>query len=168
VSQEGAGVTAKHESIHYEDFINHFKTMRHHQETGEVFVRGADLKPEMTHQGLTWYYLHPKLIGDTVVQDWQVFIEQVDEPSGKHIHQGGLVIYILEGEGYTVMNGERYDWGPGDLIVMPILPGGVEHQHFSKDSSKPCKWMAFIPWPTLDYMGSEATQLTIRGEGART
>lgn len=157
-------MSAEPQSVHYEDFLDHFRTMRDLQETGEVFIRGADLKPEMTRQGLTWYYLHPKIIGDTVVQDFQCFIEEVDEPSGKHRHQGGLVIYILEGEGYTVMNGERYDWGPGDLIVMPILPGGVEHQHFSKDPSVPCRWMAFIHWPTLDQMGSDATQLSERGD----
>ena len=30
--------------------------------------------------------------------------------SGKHGHQGGLVIYVIDGTGYSVINGERVDW----------------------------------------------------------
>lgn len=143
----------------YEDFLAYFHAMRNLQSKGRLLLRGEELEPEMTRQGKTWYYLHPGIIGDTVIQDWQCFIEQVDAHSGRHRHQGGLVIYVLEGEGYTVMDGVQYDWGPGDLIVMPIEPEGVEHQHFSKDPDVPCKWVAFIHWPTLDAMGSDAVQM---------
>ena len=43
--------------------------------------------------------------------------------SGKHRHQGGLVIYVLEGKGYSIVDGERKDWEKGDLVLLPMKPG---------------------------------------------
>ncbi len=40
--------------------------------------------------------------------------------------------------------GERVDWEKGDLVLPPMKPSGVEHQHFKLDPEKPALWMAFI------------------------
>jgi gentisate 1,2-dioxygenase len=29
------------------------------------------------------------------------------------------------------LNGKRYEWEEGDFVVLPILPSGVEYQHFN-------------------------------------
>ena len=42
--------------------------------------------------------LEPEL-EDTATHDWEVFLQIFPERSGRHRHQGGLVIFILEGEG---------------------------------------------------------------------
>jgi gentisate 1,2-dioxygenase len=42
------------------------------------------------------------------------------------------------------MDGVRLDWEAGDLMILPLKPGGVEHQHFNADPNEPCKWLAFI------------------------
>ncbi len=47
--------------------------------------------------------------------------------TGKHSH-GEEVMYIVEGEGCTVLDGQRYDWETGSTLFMPF--GGV-HQHFN-------------------------------------
>src|SRR5439155_811034 len=84
-----------------------------------------------------------RLMGEELV-DWNVFVQDIRVHSGKHRHQGGLVIYIMEGEGYSVVDGERHDWEAGDLLLLPVKKGGVEHQHFNKDDAHPAKWIAFI------------------------
>jgi gentisate 1,2-dioxygenase len=43
-------------------------------------------------------------------------------------HQGGLVIYVLEGEGaegrgYTILDDERYEWEAGDVMTLPLRQG---------------------------------------------
>ena len=93
------------------------------------------------------------------MDDWNIFVQDIKVHSGKHRHQGGLVIYILEGEGWSEVDGERHDWEAGDLLLLPIKPGGVEHQHFNTDPDTPCRWLAFIHWPTLDHLASPAEQL---------
>ena len=143
----------------YEHFLKHFRDMRAQQNHGRVVSRSEDRDWESTRQGIMKYYLHPQLIGDTAIQDWQCFVHKIIRHSGKHKHQGGLVIYVLEGKGYSVVDGERHDWEAGDLLLLPIKPGGVEHQHFNTDPDTPCRWLAFIHWPTLDHLASPAEQL---------
>ncbi len=47
--------------------------------------------------------------------------------TGKHSH-GEEVMYIIEGEGCTVLDGQRYEWETGSTLFMPF--GGV-HRHFN-------------------------------------
>ena len=45
--------------------------------------------------------------------------------SGRHVH-GEEAIHILEGSGYSVIDGARYDWKPGTTLHVPFR---AEHQH---------------------------------------
>ena len=47
--------------------------------------------------------------------------------TGKHSH-GEEVMFILEGQGATVIDGERFDWEKGSTIFIPF---GAAHQHFN-------------------------------------
>lgn len=131
---------------------------------GEVVIRGKNNPFKQNRQGFTRYYLKPsKYLPGMPVQSaldgWSVFIQQIKNHSGKHRHQGGLVIYIIEGEGHSIVEGERLDWRGGDLMLLPIKPGGVEHQHFNKDESKPVKWIAFIHTAVHEWCATEMVQV---------
>lgn len=45
-----------------------------------------------------------------------------------HRHNIEAVIYILQGRGYSVIDGIRYDWEPGDFICVPIF---AWHRHLN-------------------------------------
>ncbi|MFC1958741.1 cupin domain-containing protein [Chloroflexota bacterium] len=47
--------------------------------------------------------------------------------TGKHSH-GEEGIFIIDGEGFTVLDGKRYDWDTGSCLFMPY---GLVHQHFN-------------------------------------
>lgn len=143
----------------YEDFLNHWREVRLRNRTGTYVVKPQDRTWDETRQGEIMFYLHPGLLGDTALQDWQVFVHRIHRHSGKHRHQGGLLIFVLEGTGYTIVNGVRENWSAGDLLLLPITPGGVEHQHFNEDPLKPAKWLAFVYWPFHDQLSSTAEQL---------
>lgn len=117
---------------------------------------------ELGPQGLLGWYLMPD--GPTCLQDWWVFIHDIRGVSGRHRHQGGLVLFIVEGKGYSILNGVRYDWEEGDVILMPLLPEGIEHQHFNLREDGSSKWLAFIHRPTFDEMGSELVQSALDPE----
>jgi len=117
---------------------------------GKVVVHRNDRPEEMTRQGRLRYYLNRTTLTDTVLKDWHVFTHELRTRSGKHCHQGGLAIFVFEGKGYTVVEGQRCDWEKGDLILLPIRPGGVEHQHFNLNGDQPSRWMAFIYKPFQD------------------
>ncbi len=132
------------------------------QMTGKVVIREKDRDWEQGRQGRVKFYLLPHSLpngfSDHALRDWEVFKQDIRKHSGSHRHQGGLVIFCLEGKGYSTVNGVRHDWEKGDLLLLPCQPGGVEHQHFNLEPGKPCKWMAFIYWPYFDLLASELIQ----------
>src|SRR5262249_11533968 len=73
--------------------------------------------------------------------------------------QGGLVIYVIDGKGYSIVDGERKDWEKGDLVLLPMKPEGVVHQHFNLDPSKPAVWAALINMPIHEYLASDYQQV---------
>ncbi|MBI4330523.1 MAG: cupin domain-containing protein [Chloroflexi bacterium] len=111
---------------------------------GQVVIRGKEHSFEQSRQAWGKFLLHRKDWDKVGTPGWHIFITRTQKHSGKHIHQGGLALFVLEGEGYTVVDGERYDWEEGDLVVLPVKPGGVEHQHFNKFPDRPAEWIAFI------------------------
>jgi gentisate 1,2-dioxygenase len=68
---------------------------------------------------------------------------------------------VITGKGYSVVDGERVDWQAGDLLLLPIKPGGVEHQHFNLQPGADCRWIAFSYMPFFDHVGSEFTQTEV-------
>src|SRR5574340_908226 len=51
----------------------------------------------------------------------------VQRNTGKHSH-GEEALYIIKGNGCTVIDGTRYDWEEGSCIFIPF---GCAHQHFN-------------------------------------
>jgi mannose-6-phosphate isomerase-like protein (cupin superfamily) len=143
----------------YEVAVQYDKERAERQMLGRVVLRLEDCPQEQTRQGLLRPYLDPFLITDTPLKHWAVFTHEIRTQSGKHRHQGGLIIYVIAGRGYSVVDGERVDWEKGDLVLLPLRKDGVEHQHFNSDPAKPALWIAFIHFPIRDYVASEMTQI---------
>jgi quercetin dioxygenase-like cupin family protein len=80
-------------------------------------------------QSKTWWRIAP---GDDpfLTQTLQVHFVQLPPRSANHGHghQNEAVFYILEGRGYEIHDGQRYDWSQGDLVLVHI---DSVHQHFN-------------------------------------
>ncbi|MBI4333266.1 MAG: cupin domain-containing protein [Chloroflexi bacterium] len=126
---------------------------------GKIIIKGKDISYEQNRQGVIKFLLHRTDWDKVSTPGWHIFINHIKVHSGKHVHQGGLSIFVLDGEGYTVVDGVRYDWEAGDLIVLPVKPGGIEHQHFNKDPNRPAEWIAFIYHHMLDVVNMGITQV---------
>ena len=128
---------------------------------GRVVVRNRDRPWDVSAQAQSKRYLspHEPELQDTASQDWEVFLQVIPERSGKHRHQGGLIIFVLEGRGHSVVDGVRHDWESGDAMLLPLTKVGVEHQHFNDDPDHPAKWIAFVYWPLFKFAGSETQQI---------
>lgn len=105
-------------------------------------VKGKDLPWKGKAQPIK--FLVPN--GADFIQTFIMFIEQFP-PGGyskKHGHQNPACFYILDGEGYDVHDGKRYDWKAGDVVV--VSPGCV-HQHFNASKEKPATALIMNPKP---------------------
>ncbi len=121
---------------------------------GQVIIKGSSIPFQQNRQALLKYLIHPKDWDKLAVPGWSMFINNIKQHSGRHTHQGGTLIFVLEGKGYTIVDGETYHWKKGDLILLPIKPGGCEHQHFNDDPEVPAQWIAFHFWPQRDALAT--------------
>lgn len=88
----------------------------------------------------------PAQFSRTVVSPHNVEITQMIEThieafapgaySQKHGHMNSAVFYILDGKGYDIQDGERYDWEAGDVCV---VQNASVHRHYNADPEKPAK-----------------------------
>jgi quercetin dioxygenase-like cupin family protein len=129
------------------------------QLTGELLIRSGDRDFEASRQALLKRYVTFEFTPEVASVNWSVFLNDVRQHSGRHRHQGGLVLFVVSGSGSTEIDGTRYPWKRGDLITLPIRPGGVEHQHFNDHAGQDCRWVAFYYRPFEDWVCHTMTHL---------
>jgi quercetin dioxygenase-like cupin family protein len=143
----------------YERTLKYRKEFADRMANGPVVIRGDDRETFQARQGKLKFFLDPTFYHDAPLQQWRVFVHEIRTYSGRHRHQGGLVIYVVHGKGYSVVDGERLDWKKGDVVLLPLRPGGVEHQHFNLGPPEdPAKWAAFIHIPIIEQLASVLEQ----------
>src|SRR6478735_3403236 len=67
---------------------------------GKVVVHADDRQLELGPMGNTYRYIYEGLHDDTALGDWWVFANNIRIHSGSHRHQGGLIIFVVEGTGH--------------------------------------------------------------------
>jgi quercetin dioxygenase-like cupin family protein len=73
--------------------------------------------------------------------------------NGGHGHQNEAAFYILEGSGYEIHDGRRYEWSAGDLVV---VHADSRHQHFNASESE--RALALVVKPKCTWMMLGLTQ----------
>jgi gentisate 1,2-dioxygenase len=86
-------------------------------------------------QAFTRHYVEPK---DGITQTFHLHLEEYapGASSQKHGHVNEAAFYILDGIGYEIHDGIRYDWEAGDVVV---VHNNCVHQHFNASKDKPAR-----------------------------
>jgi gentisate 1,2-dioxygenase len=81
-----------------------------------------------------------------------VDITTIDPSSNdrKHRHSYETILFVLEGSGYSVVEGDRVEWEAGDAIH---IPPWAWHQHFNTDLDKEVKFLSGTNAPLLQSVG---------------
>jgi len=145
--------------FNYESMLRWRAEWLEKQLTGRLLVRSTDRDFEASRQALLKRYVTFEFTPEVASINWSVFLNDVKQHSGRHRHQGGLVLFVIEGSGSTDIDGTLYKWKRGDLITLPIRPGGVEHQHFNDHAGKDCRWVAFYYKPFEDWVCHTMTHI---------
>lgn len=114
-----------------------------------IVRKRADALQLMDHvQGhaTIYWFAHPNLNTPLRVFNW-VFECHIPPggSSGLHVHPAEAVIRILEGKGYSIVDGQRYDWEEGDVVC---VPSGLPHRHVNASDTQ-----------LVRFLGVQATQL---------
>jgi hypothetical protein len=119
---------------------------REQTRNGLQVIKEADLPLETNRQGLMRWYMHPA-INDTALSVLMFFQQEIPpgSRSGRLKFQGGQVMMILEGHGYTTVDGVKHAWKAGDVLNLPLRSDGIVVQHFNSDPDKPARFVAAEP-----------------------
>ncbi len=153
------GDTVTRSYFNYEAMLRWRADWLEKQLTGKLLVRSNERDFEASRQALLKRYVTFEFTPEVASVNWSVFLNDVQQHSGRHKHQGGLVLFVIEGSGSTDIDGTRYAWKRGDLITLPIRPGGIEHQHFNDSAGQPCRWVAFYYKPFEDWVCHTMTHI---------
>ncbi len=135
VSNEGRKATDTEGKTNLLDEL--FKLRDKQRETWKAapkVIRYKKLPLEKNRMGLYRWYLHP-MMENTAINTILLWNQEIP-PSGKSGKQktsGGRLHYVLQGRGYTIVDGVKHEWEKGDLIIIPKKPQGAVHQHFNSD-----------------------------------
>jgi len=83
--------------------------------------------------------------------------------SPRHGHMNEAVFYVLDGKGYDVHDGIRYDYEAGDIV---IVRNGCVHQHFNANPQKPLKAIVIKTKPMYMFFNL-LFQKTVEGQPDR-
>jgi gentisate 1,2-dioxygenase len=111
-------------------------------------VRGRELKFNDGPQAFSKHFVEPV---DGLTQTLHIHLEEY-APGGrnqKHGHVNEAAFYILDGEGYEVHDGIRYDWKAGDVAV---VHNNCVHQHFNASTTKPARALVMKTKPMFMFM----------------
>src|SRR6478752_5840735 len=123
---------------HWDDLLATRDRQREQYRDGIQVIKESELPLEVSRQGLMRWYLHPA-IKDTCLSVL-LFYQQEIPPgsrSGRLKFQGGQVMMITEGRGYTTIDGVRHPWKKGDVVNLPLRADGIIVQHFNSDPNNP-------------------------------
>lgn len=155
------------EQLHAEGFnlehsaaIAHVRAREERGRTGKIVIKKSEREWSSDKMGANAFYYLDHIYEDSATMDWRVFKHGIGSQSGKHRHQGGLALFALKGRGATTYDGERIEWEKGDLLILPVKPNGIEHQHFDYDGD--AEWIALYYIPVLDAVATDWTLLEER------
>jgi hypothetical protein len=131
---------------HWEEILALRDRQREQTRNGIQVIKQSELPQETSRQGLMRWYMHPS-IKDTALSVLLFFQQEIPpgSRSGRLKFQGGQVMMILEGHGYTVIDGVKHPWKAGDVVNLPLRSNGIIVQHFNSDREKPAKFVAAEP-----------------------
>jgi gentisate 1,2-dioxygenase len=83
--------------------------------------------------------------------------------SGRHRHNYETILYVLKGEGVTVIEDQRISWRAGDAVYIPVW---AWHHHENASSHGPCEYLACENAPLLQNLGEIALREEADGDAS--
>jgi gentisate 1,2-dioxygenase len=72
------------------------------------------------------------------------------EHTKAHRHTGSAVYHVVNGEGFTIINGQRFTWHKGDIVA---LPPWALHEHANSSASADAVLFSIQDLPVLSALG---------------
>lgn len=79
-----------------------------------------------------------------------------------HRHTGNVVYNVASGRGYSIIGGERFDWGTHDIFCVPAW---MWHEHVNLDPSEEAFLFSFNDFPVMEALGVRIEEALQENDG---
>jgi len=145
VSKTTTGVTHYHvQKKRRAEFIEEWRKYR------KTVIRKKDVVMHDTARGMRCgVYIGRD--GDSPTRTMDALVHEIDAgaTSTIHRHSWDAMLFIVEGAGWTEVDGARHHWKPWDAIH---LPAWAWHRH-GNEGDRPARFMSYSSEPMLDTFG---------------
>ncbi|MBW3640505.1 MAG: cupin domain-containing protein [Actinobacteria bacterium] len=126
------------------DFLEQWRQYRN------TVVRVGDVEMHDTARGMR-RGVYVGADGDRPTRSMDALVHEIDPgaTSTVHRHSWDAMLFVVGGWGWTEIDGERIEWGPGDSLH---LPAWAWHRH-GNDGSEVGRFLSFSSEPLLETMG---------------
>ena len=91
-----------------------------------------------------------------------MYVHQMPPASHTETHKHGeAIVYVLSGRGYSIVEGERFEWRAGDCI---FVKPGQWHQHFNSDPDLVSQHIALYIQPLKEHVYESAELIEFHPE----
>jgi len=119
-------------------------------------IREEDVRLEPTARGMK-SGVYMGWDGDRPTRCLDAWLHEVEPgrpPTTIHRHSWDAILFMVSGNGWTEVDGVRYDWKPWDAIHIPAWSW---HRH-GNDSGTPARFMSYSSEPMLSTLGMSVVE----------
>lgn len=115
--------------------------------TYEALLRYSKVTDGSPFDGVIMDYTNP-LTGGPVMATIGASMQMLrpGEHTKAHRHTGSIIYQCAKGEGYSIINGKRFDWKERDIFC---VPSWMFHEHVNKSSSDDACLFSFHDLPVM-------------------
>ena len=115
------------------------------------------------YDGIALEYRHPQT-GGPILPTMACMVQMFRpmEHTSAHRHTGSAVYHVVRGEGYTVIDGKRFNWSKGDIIA---LPPWALHEHANTSNTEDAVLFSIQDAPVFYALGLYYEEALKEGDG---
>ncbi|HXG35426.1 MAG TPA: cupin domain-containing protein, partial [Dehalococcoidia bacterium] len=118
------------------------------RQTKATLERAAEDEAGSAYDGLMLEYTNPQT-GGPVMPTMACFTQMLlpGQHTKAHRHTTSAVYHVVEGSGYSIVDGERLDWASKDVFC---VPSWAYHEHVNTSASQPAYLFSFSDLPIFE------------------
>lgn len=119
--------------------------------TYEALVRLAKVSDGSPYDGVLMHYVNPVTGGPvmpTIGASMQLL--RPGEHTKAHRHTGSFLYQVAKGKGFSIINGQRFDWQERDIFC---VPSWMFHEHANASATEDACLFCFSDLPVMNSLG---------------
>ena len=119
--------------------------------TYEALVNYSKVSDGSPYDGIIMRYINPQTGNDPMLtMGAQMQMLRPNEHTKSHRHTGNIIYQVAKGNGYSIIDGRRFDWTEKDIFC---VPSWTWHEHCNNNKNEDSCLFSFNDLPVMQKLG---------------